>query len=104
MTLQPNDLILEIIGTPKNPLQIPYALQTEIWSDARIGDATLHIRLERVEAAAAALEYIKAQGLTPIGARVIQAPTVPVKPATRVSFLENTRVSFLKKMGFARAA
>jgi hypothetical protein len=96
MTLQPNDLILEIIGTPKNPLQIPNALQTEIWSDARIGDATLHIRLENATFATAALEYIKAQGLTPIGARVIQAPPAPTKPVTRVSFLE--------KIGFAKAA
>jgi hypothetical protein len=96
MTLQPNDLILEIIGTPKNPLQIPNALQTEIWSDARIGDATLHIRLENAAYATAALEYIKAQGLTPIGARVIQVPTVPTKPAARVSFFE--------KIGFAKAA
>ena len=96
MTLQPNDLILEIIGTPKNPLQIPNAIQTELWSDARIGDATLHIRLENATYATAALEYIKAQGLTPIGARVIQTPIVPVKPVSRVGFLE--------KLGFAKAA
>jgi hypothetical protein len=96
MTIQPNDLILEIIGTPKTPLQIPNAVQTQMWSDARIGDATLHIRLENPTYASAALEYIKAQGLTPIGARVIQAPTAPAKPVARVSFLE--------KMGFARAA
>jgi hypothetical protein len=97
MTLQPNDLILEIIGTPKNPLQIPNALETEIWSDARIGDATLHIRLESATYASAALEYIKAQGLTPIGARVIQAPSPLVtrqKPQAKRSFFEK----------FARAA
>ena len=95
MTLQPNDLILEIIGTPKSPLQIPHALETQIWSDARIGDATLHIRLEHTKYAGAALEYIKAQGLTPIGARVIEPRPVPNVKA---------KVSFLEKLGFARAA
>ena len=97
MTLQPNDLILEIIGTPKNPLQIPNAIQSELWSDARIGDATLHVRLENAKYAIAALEYIKAQGLTPIGARVIAVPKPLVaqqKPQVKRSFFEK----------FARAA
>jgi hypothetical protein len=98
MTIQPNDLILEIIGTPKTPLQIPNAVQTEIWSDARIGDATLHIRLESPAYATAALEYIKAQGLTPIGARVIEPRVTPIRTVPA------PRTSFLKKLGFARAA
>ncbi len=98
MTLQPNDLILEIIGTPKSPLEIPNALQTEIWSDARIGDATLHIRLEHTKYAGAALEYLKALGLTPIGARVIEPrPAQAVVP-------QKAKVSFLEKFRFARAA
>ena len=71
MNLQPNDLILEIIGTPSSPLQIPYATQTELWLDARVGDATLHVRLENPTYVPHALEYIRAMGLTPIGARVI---------------------------------
>ncbi len=94
MTLQPNDLILEIIGTPTSPLNIPHAKETDVWSDARIGDATLHIRLEHSKFASAALEYLKAQGLTPIGARVIQAPnvvTTPVQPKSRPSFLSALR-------------
>ncbi len=95
MTLQPNDLILEIIGTPKSKLEIPNALETQIWSDARIGDATLHIRLEHTKYASAALEYIKAQGLTPIGARVIEPRPTPTIKA---------KVSFLEKLGFAKAA
>lgn len=72
MQLQPHDLILEIIGTPKTALSIPGSIQTELWTDARIGDATLHIRLENPGLAGAALEYIRAQGLTPIGARLVQ--------------------------------
>jgi hypothetical protein len=82
MQLQPNDLILEIIGTPTTPLRIPGATQTELWRDARVGDATLYVRLENPGLATAALEYIRAQGLTPIGARLVQ-PQSPA-PAPRV--------------------
>ena len=94
MTLQPNDLILEVIGTPTSPLNIPNAVKIDVWSDARIGDATLHIRLEHAKFAAAALEYIKAQGLTPIGARVIETQkvvTTPAQPKARSSFLSAFR-------------
>jgi hypothetical protein len=88
MQLQPNDLILEIIGTPQTPLAIAGATQIEVWTDARVGDATLHIRLEHPSMAAAALEHIRAQGLTPIGARLIQPqPTSPVLPTPRVHWL-----------------
>jgi hypothetical protein len=87
MQLQPNDLILEIIGNPSTPLCIPGATQTELWHDARIGDATLHIRLEHPELAAKALEFIRAQGLTPIGARLVQPQSTPPVPAPRVRLL-----------------
>jgi hypothetical protein len=84
MQLQPNDLILEIIGTPTTPLCIPGAIQTEVWRDARIGDATLQIRLENPNFASAALEYIRAQGLTPIGARLAQPQSTPSTPPVKL--------------------
>jgi hypothetical protein len=88
MQLQHGDLILEIIGTPTTPLCIPGATQTELWHDARIGDATLHVRLENPSFASHALEYIRAQGLTPIGARLVQPhSSIPPVPTPRVSWL-----------------
>ncbi len=71
MTMQPGDLILEIIGKPQTPLCIPGASKTEIWSDARIGDASLHIRLEQNTVVSNILEYLLSKGFTPIGARTI---------------------------------
>jgi hypothetical protein len=79
MQLQHGDLILEIIGTPQTPLAIAGATQIELWTDARVGDATLHIRLSHPNMAATALENIRAQGLTPIGARLVQ-PQQPLPP------------------------
>ena len=89
MQLQPNDLILEIIGTPPSPLAIAGATQIELWADARVGDATLHIRLSHPEKAAEALNDIRAQGLTPIGARLIQSqPLPPVRNTPKVGWLQ----------------
>jgi hypothetical protein len=89
MKLQPNDLILEIIGTPTTPLCIPGAIQTKLWHDARIGDATLHVRFENPSFANAALEYIRTQGLTPIGARLVQPQSAT--PVPRVKLLKPFR-------------
>jgi hypothetical protein len=89
MQLQPNDLILEIIGTPPTPLAIAGATHVELWADARVGDATLHVRLSHPDMAAAALNDIRAMGLTPIGARLIQPqPLPPVLSQPKVGWLQ----------------
>jgi hypothetical protein len=71
MTMQPGDLILEIIGKPQTPFCIPGTQETQIWSDARIGDASLHIRLEQNTLVSQVLEFLRSKGFTPIGARTI---------------------------------
>jgi hypothetical protein len=91
MQLQPNDLILETIGTPPTPLTITGATHVEVWGDARVGDATLHIRLASPDLAAAALNDIRAQGMTPIGARLIQPQPVP-------PFLSQPKVGWLQRL------
>jgi hypothetical protein len=81
MNTEPQDLLLEIIGEVKDFNELPGAIETRVWQDARVGDYSLQIRLESPDKAGFVLQALREMGLTSIGARLVEPRVLPCAPA-----------------------
>jgi hypothetical protein len=80
MNIEAQDLLLEVIGEIKDFNGLPGVLETQVWRDARVGDYSLKMKLETPGKASVVLEALRDMGLTPLGARFIEARAVPISP------------------------
>jgi hypothetical protein len=80
MNIEPQDLLLEIIGEVKDFNDLPGVIETRVWRDARVGDYSLQIKLETPSNASIVLGALREMGLTPIGARLVEPRVLPCAP------------------------